>query len=76
MRGEYQGFVFYRQKRQCNENITNCRGEKAFDLPTGCPRSIGFWQGFAGQKVIVGVSDQVRHKPDCTAIEDGLRLEI
>ena len=24
--GEYQGFVLYRQKRQCNENITDCRG--------------------------------------------------
>ena len=21
------GFVLYRQKRQCNENITNCRGK-------------------------------------------------
>ena len=28
------------------------------------------------RKPVFGVSDQVRHKPGCTAIEDGLRLEI
>ena len=27
-------------------------------------------------KPVSGVSDQVRHKPGCTATEDGLRLEI
>ena len=25
---------------------------------------------------VFGVSDQVRHKPDCTATEDGKRLDI
>ena len=28
------------------------------------------------RKPIFGVSDQVRHKPGCTAIKDGQRLEI
>ena len=28
------------------------------------------------RKSVFGVSDQVRHKPGCTATEDGLRLEI
>ena len=28
------------------------------------------------RKPVVGVSDQVRHKPACTATEDGQRLEI
>ena len=32
MRGKYKGFVFYRQKRQLNENI-NCMGETAVVLP-------------------------------------------
>ena len=27
-------------------------------------------------KPVFGVSDQVRHKPGCTATEDGYRLEI
>ena len=27
-------------------------------------------------KPVFGVSDQVRHKPHCTATEDGSRLEI
>ena len=27
-------------------------------------------------KPVFGVSDQVRHKPGCTATEDGWRLEI
>ena len=27
-------------------------------------------------KPVFGVSDQVRHKPDCTATEDGHGLEI
>ena len=27
--------------------------ETAADLPTDCPRSVGFWQGFAGLKVKV-----------------------
>ena len=34
-------------KRQCNEE------ETAADLQTECPRSVGFWQGFAGLKVKV-----------------------
>ena len=28
------------------------------------------------RKTVFGVSDQVPHKPGCTATEDGLRLEI
>ena len=28
------------------------------------------------RKPVFGVSDHVRHKPGCTATEDGLRLEI
>ena len=28
------------------------------------------------RKPVFGVSDEVRHKPSCTAIEDGYRLEI
>ena len=28
------------------------------------------------RKPVFGVSDQVRHKPGCTATEDGKRLEI
>ena len=28
------------------------------------------------RKPVFGVSDQVRHKPDCTATEDGQRLGI
>ena len=28
------------------------------------------------RKLVFWVSDQVRHKPDCTATEDGERLEI
>ena len=28
------------------------------------------------RKPVFGVSDQVRHKPGCTATEDGLKLEI
>ena len=28
------------------------------------------------RKPVFGVSDQVRHKPGCTALEDGWRLEI
>ena len=28
------------------------------------------------RKPVYGVSDQVRHNPGCTAIEDGWRLEI
>ena len=28
------------------------------------------------RKPVLGVSDQVQHKPGCTAIEDGLMLEI
>ena len=28
------------------------------------------------RKPVFGVSDQVRHKPSCTIIEDGQRLEI
>ena len=28
------------------------------------------------RKPVFGVSDQVRHKPGCTATEDGWRLEI
>ena len=28
------------------------------------------------RKPVFGVSDQVRHKPSCTATEDGLRFEI
>ena len=28
------------------------------------------------RKPVFGVSDQVRHKPDCTATEHGYRLEI
>ena len=28
------------------------------------------------RKPVFGVSDQVRHKPGCTATEDGYRLEI
>ena len=28
------------------------------------------------QKPVSGVSDQIRHKPGCTATEDGKRLEI
>ena len=28
------------------------------------------------RKPVFGVSDQVRHKPGCTATEDGQRLEI
>ena len=28
------------------------------------------------RKPVFGVSDQVQHKPDCTATEDGWRLEI
>ena len=28
------------------------------------------------RKPVFGVSDQVRHKPGCTATEDGMRLEI
>ena len=28
------------------------------------------------RKSVFGLSDQVRHKPDCTTIEDGYRLEI
>ena len=28
------------------------------------------------RKLVFGVSDQVGHKPGCTAIEDGLGLEI
>ena len=28
------------------------------------------------RKPVFGVSDQVRHKPDCIASEDGWRLEI
>ena len=28
------------------------------------------------RKPVFGVSDQVRHKPACTATEDGYRLEI
>ena len=27
VRGKYPGFVLYRQKRQCNENITDCGGK-------------------------------------------------
>ena len=30
----------------------------------------------AARKPVFGVSNQVRHKPDCTATEDGQRLEI
>ena len=33
-----------------HEYITNCRGKMTVVLPTGCPCSVGFWQGFAGQK--------------------------
>ena len=28
------------------------------------------------RKLVFGVSDKVRHKPGCTATEDGMRLEI
>ena len=28
------------------------------------------------RKPVLGVSDQVRHKPGCTATEDGEKLEI
>ena len=28
------------------------------------------------RKLVFGVSNQIRHKPGCTATEDGLRLEI
>ena len=28
------------------------------------------------RKLVFGVSDQVRHKPSCTATEDSLRLDI
>ena len=28
------------------------------------------------RKAVVGVSDEVRYKPGCTATEDGQRLEI
>ena len=31
---------------------------------------------FVVRKLVFGVSDQVPHKPDCTATEDGWRLEI
>ena len=35
----------------CNENITKRQGKMTVVLPIGCPRSVWFWQGFAGQKV-------------------------
>ena len=28
------------------------------------------------RKPVFGISDQVQHKPDCTATDDGERLEI
>ena len=33
-------------------------------------------QSLVVRKPVVGVSDQVPHKPGCTATEDGKRLEI
>ena len=53
MRGKCQGFVLYRQTWQCNENITDCGGERAVVLPTGCPRSAGLLAGICRTKVKV-----------------------
>ena len=35
-----------------------------------------FYLSLVLRKPVFGVSDQVAHKPGCTATEDGLRLEI
>ena len=53
MRGKCQGFILYRQTWQCNENITDCGGERAVVLPTGCPRSAGLLAGICRTKVKV-----------------------
>ena len=49
VREKYQGFVLYRQKRQCNEN----RGKRRWFYQLAVPAVWGFWQRFAGQKVKV-----------------------
>ena len=54
------------------------------DMHCGCiPRINEFGQGTrvnemltSMNKPVFGVSDHVRHKPGCTATEDGFRLEI
>ena len=43
-RGNNARFVSYKQKWQCNVNIT-AAGKRAVVLPTGCPRSVGLLTG-------------------------------
>ena len=50
VRGKHQGFVLYWQKKQCIENITNCRGKWLCFYQLAVPKVLVFWQGFAGQK--------------------------
>ena len=45
--------MLYRQKRQCNENIRNCRGKRWWFYQLAVGTVWGFWQGFAGHKVKV-----------------------
>ena len=38
--------------------------------------SLDNYMSLVVRKPVLGVSDQVRHKPGCAVTEDGLRLEI
>ena len=52
--------VFSRQIRRTNKVRTSCNSDMSLVV----------------RKPVFGVSDQVPHKPGCTATEDGWRLEI
>ena len=58
--------IFYR-------SIQQCPGVKVIMWP--CKVSI-LHMSCVARKHVFGVSDQVRHKPLCTATEDGCRLEF
>ena len=51
-------------------------GLKNVNRPDGGMQDHGYIMSLVVRKLVFGVSDQVRHKPGCTATEDGLRLEI
>ena len=43
---KYQGFVLFRQKRQCNENLADCEvGGTALVLPADCLRNVSVMAG-------------------------------
>ena len=61
-------------------------GKTGFPVKSLCTKSISnfmshvhhdsLYMSLVVRKPFFGVSDQVQHKPGCTATEDGLRLEI